>query len=188
MASAPGAIQTRLSQRTAPASLRSRPRPVAAGALCSMAPPAAPPQVLLLKHGPGWGLPSVSAGCIQAEAYLRIAGVPFAEDVLSTAGTSPTGVRPTARTRVAADQRAAAPVRTLAFSAHAPLKPPPAQPTAPPRSAQPARHPLGAQLSRARVLAHASHPLQARCRRWRSRSARAAMRAQAHPTSTLLPK
>lgn len=52
------------------------------------------PKILFMKHGEGWGLPSVSPGCIQVEAYLRLANISFAVDAMKTSGTSPTGHLP----------------------------------------------------------------------------------------------
>eukprot|EP00892_Ulva_mutabilis_P010019 jgi/Ulvmu1/738/UM010_0111.1 len=50
--------------------------------------------VLLMKYPEAWGLPSLSPGCIQVEAYLRLSGISFAIDKLNTTGPSPTGCLP----------------------------------------------------------------------------------------------
>ena len=52
---------------------------------------AAPQRALLMKHAEGFGLSSVSPGCLQVEAYLRLAEISFATMVMKTAGASPTG-------------------------------------------------------------------------------------------------
>ncbi|KXZ56862.1 hypothetical protein GPECTOR_1g778 [Gonium pectorale] len=49
---------------------------------------------ILFKWPECWGLPSLSPACIQAEAYLRLAGANFAADVCSTSSSSPTGQLP----------------------------------------------------------------------------------------------
>lgn len=50
--------------------------------------------VTLYKWPECWGLPSLSAACIQTEAYLRLAGVSFAVEVCATSERSPTGQLP----------------------------------------------------------------------------------------------
>ncbi|KAG2500018.1 hypothetical protein HYH03_002300 [Edaphochlamys debaryana] len=56
---------------------------------------AARPDVTTLYKWPeAWGLPSLSPACIQAEAYLRLAGADFCVEVCSTASSSPTGQLP----------------------------------------------------------------------------------------------
>eukprot|EP00798_Chlamydomonas_sp_ICE-L_P028886 gene28886-32078_t len=50
----------------------------------------------LYEHPEGWGLPSMSAASIYAEAYLRLAGVQFSRVNCTTPSQSPTGQLPAA--------------------------------------------------------------------------------------------
>ncbi|GMH36476.1 hypothetical protein BSKO_04344 [Bryopsis sp. KO-2023] len=49
---------------------------------------------VLYKLASGWGLPSLSPACIQAEALLRFSGADFAVESTSEPGRSPTGCLP----------------------------------------------------------------------------------------------
>ncbi|PNW85250.1 hypothetical protein CHLRE_03g177900v5 [Chlamydomonas reinhardtii] len=49
---------------------------------------------ILYKWPECWGLPSLSPACIQAEAYLRLAGAQFAVEACPTSSSSPTGQLP----------------------------------------------------------------------------------------------
>ena len=51
--------------------------------------------MVLYKHGPAWGLSCMSPAATAVEAYLRLAGIPFAAQCCSSAAASPSGVLPT---------------------------------------------------------------------------------------------
>ena len=50
--------------------------------------------VTLYKFEAGWGLPSFSPECVALEAYLRLSGIRFAEERVTSANSSPTGRLP----------------------------------------------------------------------------------------------
>ncbi|WZN58786.1 metaxin [Chloropicon roscoffensis] len=50
--------------------------------------------VTLYKFEAGWGLPSFSPECVALEAYLRLSGIRFAEESVTSANSSPTGRLP----------------------------------------------------------------------------------------------
>lgn len=52
------------------------------------------PDVVLYKHAPAWGLPSLSPASVAVEAYLRLAEVPFAALPCVSATASPSGALP----------------------------------------------------------------------------------------------
>jgi hypothetical protein len=48
-------------------------------------------ELLLYLTAPGWGLPSLDPSCIQAYAYLHLAGVPLSVQECSLSRSAPTG-------------------------------------------------------------------------------------------------
>ncbi|KAK9905474.1 hypothetical protein WJX75_000427 [Coccomyxa subellipsoidea] len=52
------------------------------------------PSYRLYKWVPNWGLPSISAACIQVEAYLRLGRIPVSADECTNSSTSPSGQLP----------------------------------------------------------------------------------------------
>ncbi|KAL4440053.1 hypothetical protein ABPG75_003054 [Micractinium tetrahymenae] len=52
------------------------------------------PQLVLYKWAPGWGLPSLSVACLQVEAYLRLAKIPFAVQDCNAPSAAPTAQLP----------------------------------------------------------------------------------------------
>ncbi|KAK9799836.1 hypothetical protein WJX73_007324 [Symbiochloris irregularis] len=51
--------------------------------------------LILYKWQPGWGLPSISAACLEVEAYLRLAQAEVQVKECSSAGAAPSGQLPT---------------------------------------------------------------------------------------------
>eukprot|EP00898_Chlorokybus_atmophyticus_P008830 jgi/Chlat1/8949/Chrsp94S08257 len=62
--------------------------------MASAASPAGAGPVKLYKHGPGWSMPTFDPACLQVEVYLRLARIPFVEQVCQSVEQSPTGRLP----------------------------------------------------------------------------------------------